>query len=228
MPATDTKEQNKSVNGGQKTTGPKTSVSRTWERLKGLPSFWMGAGAVASSLAAILGVAAWLFPSLQPQPPSAETWADLSNLAEGPHLTLDEYLQRPGVSATAKQDAENSLGGADRGRVGSVVFFDVEVKGYRGEPTHIVWSLYEEGTRKPVVGLTNQKAWPYSLIEPRSETRKLALETWVALPQERKGPFVLSLEMFGGEGEGRLDYEELTIHGQDAETPAKATTNSEA
>jgi hypothetical protein len=225
MPATDNKEQNKSLNDEQKTAVPKSTVSRIWQRLKGLPNFWKGVGAVVSTFAAILGVAAWLFPSLQPQPPSSETWADLSNLAEGPHLTLNEYLQRPGVPATDRQNAENLLGGEDKGKVGSVVFFDVEVKGYRGEPTHIVWSLYEEGTRKPVVGLTNQKAWPYSLIEPRSETRKLALETWVPLPRESKGPFVLSLEMFGGEGEGRLDYEEVTIQGQDAETPAKATTN---
>jgi hypothetical protein len=183
---------------------------------------------VVPCLAAFLGIVAWLFPSLQPQPPSSETWADLSNLAEGPHLTLTEYLQRPGVPATAKKDAENQLGGEDKERVGSIVTFNVEVQGYRGEPTHIVWSLYEEGTRKPVVGLTNQKAWPYSLIEPRSETRKLALETWVPVPLESKGPFVLSLEMFGGEGEGRLDYEEVTIHGQDTGTPGKVTTNPEA
>src|ERR687886_264635 len=107
MPATDNKEQKQSENDEQKTAVPKTPVSRTWERLKGLPNFWKGVGAVASSLAAILGVAAWLFPSLQPQPPSSETWADLTNLAEGPHLTLNEYLRRPGVPSTAKQDAES-------------------------------------------------------------------------------------------------------------------------
>jgi hypothetical protein len=33
----------------------------------------------------------------------------------------------------------------------------------------------------------------------------------VPFPRERKGPFVVGLEVFGGESEGRLEYKEVTI-----------------
>ena len=80
-------------------------------------------------------------------------------------------------------------------------------------------------TWKAISGLTNQKAWPYSLLAPKSQSRKLSLETWVPFPRESEGPVLASLELFGGEEEGRLDYEEVTISAQNEGKVAKASTN---
>lgn len=202
----------------------KPTVRKAWQWVKGVPTFWKGVGAVATTVATILGILPWVFPSLQPQPPSSETWAEITALREGPHLSLGEYIQRPGVGAEARRDAE-TLSEEDRERVGSILFFDVEATGYEGESIHAVWSLYEVDTGKAISGLTNQKAWPYSLLAPRSQSRKLSLETWVPFSREHEDPVLASLELFGGEEEGRLDYEEVTISAQNEGKAAKASTN---
>ena len=190
----------------------RSNVQKALDWFKDVPTFWKGVGVVASTVATILGILTFLFPSLQRQPPPSETWADLSDLKAGPSVSLEEYIQRPGVPTSARRDAETSVAEEDRKKVGRVVYFDLEAKGYQGEPIRIVWSLSEADTGKLIGGLTAQKAWPNSLIEPKSQSRKLALETWVPLPRERKGPFVVGLEVFGGgESEGRLEYEEVTI-----------------
>jgi hypothetical protein len=206
MPAIDNKKQ-KAVTDEQKTT-----VHRTWEWLKGLPSLWKGVVAVATGLAAVLGVVASLFPSWLPQPPSSETWAEITALREGPHISLEDFLQRPGIAPEAKTDAETILSAEQRDKVGSVVFFEVEATGYEGEPIHIVYSVYEANTDKAISELTKQPAWPNNSIEPKSEGRKLALETWVPFPREGEGPFLVSLHLYGDDpAEGRLDEEEVTI-----------------
>lgn len=179
-----------------------------------VPTLWKGIGAVATTVATILGILPWLFPSISPQPPPSEVWADLADPRAGPQMALAQYIQRPGVPAGARRDAQ-ALGGEAGERVGAVVYFDLSAEGYEGEPIRIVWSLSDADTGEPVAGLTNQKAWPNSLIEPQSRSRRLALETWVPLPRGHQGPFLVSLEAFGGEGEGRLDYEEVTVGPQD-------------
>jgi hypothetical protein len=160
MPATGDKEQ-KPVTDEQKSIFRK---SREW--FKGVPSVWKGVGAVVSTVATILSIWSWLFP-----PSSSETWAQITTLREGPHISLEEFIQRPGVDAEARTDAETILSAEQRDRVGSVAFFDVEATGYEGEPIHVRWSVYEANPGKAISDLTNQTAWPNPSIEPKSERR---------------------------------------------------------
>jgi len=191
----------------------KSIVQRTWQSFKDVPTLWKGVGAVATTLATILSILPWLDPSLQPQPPSSETWAALSNVKEGPHVRLREYIQRPRVPAERRRDAETMVSEEDKERVGSIVYFDLEAEGYEGEPIHIVWTLYEVDSGTLISsGLANQKAWPFSLIEPLSQSRGLELETWVPLPQGREEPFVVGLDVFGSETEGPLANEEVIVN----------------
>lgn len=169
-------------------------------------------GAMAGALAAVYGLAIALFPTLQPTQPSMEATATLSNLKVEPNITLGEYLGRPGVPAQAVEDATDRLSEEQRERAGSIVYFDVELRGFEGEPCFLRWSVYDAKSRKPVTGLTGQSAWPSDKIVPNHQVSRAVKETWVPFPQNGRGPFLIDLELYTiiDESEARLDSEEVT------------------
>src|SRR5215212_4917407 len=106
----------------------KSLVPRGWQWFKNVPPFWKGIGGLVTTIATILTIVAWLFPSLPPQPPSSETWVEVSKLEEGPHITLERFIQGGAVPEKAKRDADSLFSKEDRERIGSVIRFEVQAK----------------------------------------------------------------------------------------------------
>jgi hypothetical protein len=163
----------------------------------------------------IFTAAVWLFPSVQRPPPSPEGGATLSDLEVVHTVTLGEYLHWPGmpVEIRASQVSQER-----RQRLGNIIRFDLELKGFAEERVSLKWSVFDADTGKPVGGLIEQPAWPQNYVEPQSNVSKNQFETWVPFPVNRKGTmvegtFLVALEVYAIiEGsEVRMDSEEIKV-----------------
>jgi hypothetical protein len=193
---------------------PKPTLRARIQGLGRLKAWLIGLGAVAGALTTLLTLVFLLVPGWKPTGSPTEVRATLSNLQAEPDVTLREYLRRPGVPLKAGEDANNLLREEELDRVGSVIYFDVELKGFEGECCHAVWSMYDAKTKKLVSeGLTNQSAWPSDPLTSRSQVNSAPHTTWVPLPRDREGPFLVRLEIYTtvDGAEVRRDYEDVTI-----------------
>lgn len=178
----------------------------------------LAAGAVAGALATMVGLVFVLFPALQPPKTSAEATATLSNLEVDHNITLEDYLRRPGVPARAVADAASRLSQEQYERAGSIVYFDVELRGFEEERCFLRWSVYDAESNKPVAGLIGQSAWPSDIIVSHHQVSRAVKETWVPFPRDGEGAYLVDLELYTtvDEDEVRLDSEEVTTgaHGE--------------
>jgi len=156
-----------------------------------------------------------LFPSVRPPPPSKEGGATLSNLDVIRTVTLGEYLRWPGMPA---KNQGTRVSQEERQRLGTIIRFDLELKGFAGKRVSLKWSVIDADTGRPVGGLTEQPAWPQNYVKPQHIDSKNQFETWVPFPRNNNGTFLVTLEVYATiEGnEMRMDAEEVTIN-----TPAK-------
>lgn len=173
---------------------------------------------VGTAIGMLFTVVVWLFPSLQRLPPSEEGGATLSNLDVIDTVTLEEYLERPGMPVKVPASEISQLSQERRQRLGSIIWFDLELKGFAGKSVSLKWSVFNTDTGKPVGGLTEQPAWPWKSVQPQHNVSKNQYETWVPFPRNNKGTFLVILEVYATiEGnEKRIDAEEVKVT-----TPAK-------
>jgi hypothetical protein len=178
-----------------------------------------GVAAIGSAVSMMFTGAAWLFPSIKPPPPSVESEANLSNLEVVPNVTLGEYFQWPGMPA---KDVASRLSEEQLQRLGSIIYFDVELKGFAGERLALKWSVFDADTTRPIRGLTNQGAWPSNFVRPQHDVSRRQLETWVPFPQNGRGAFLVRLDVYAtlDGGEALLDSEEVEVSTLDNGTAA--------
>ncbi len=189
---------------------------KAWIQGIGSANRWiLGIGGVATALGAIFTLVFMLVPGLKPEP-SPGGKATLSDPRVVPNVTLREYLQRPGVPGKAVEDAASRSSEEELERVGSIIYYDVELVGLKGEDCYVRWSVYDANTGEPIEGLIDQRAWPVDLIRPLSQDNKTRQETWVPFPQYSQGPFLVSVELYTpvGETQVRRDSVEVTINTQ--------------
>lgn len=165
---------------------------------------------VGTAITMIFAAVAWLFPSIQPPPPSTEGGGTLSNLEVVSSVTLEEYLQYPGMPAKVRA---SELSQEQRQRLGNIIRFDLELKGFAGKRVSLKWSMFDAATGKPVDGLTEQPAWPQNYVRPQHNVSKNQFETWVPFPQNTEATFVVGLEVYSTiEGsQVRMDSEEVKV-----------------
>jgi hypothetical protein len=148
---------------------------------------------LVTAIGMLYAAVVWLFPSLQRPPPSLEGGVTLSNLDVGPIVTLGEYLRWPGMPAEVQV---SEVSEERRQRLGNIIRFDVELKGFAGERVYLGWSVFDADTGKPVSGLTEQPAWPSNYVEPQHDVSKTEVETWVPFPRNDKGTFLVTIESY--------------------------------
>ena len=172
---------------------------------------------LGTAIGMIFGAVAWFFPSVQPPPRSIEGGVTLSNLEVVPNVTLGEYLRWPGMPANVQ---ESHVSEEQRQRVGTIIRFDIELKGFARERVSLKWSVFDADTGNPIRGRTEQPAWPSNYVAPQHDVSKTQRETWVPFPRNGKGAYSVTLEAYAViEGsEIRLDSEEVKVNTPDART----------
>jgi hypothetical protein len=196
----------------ERTSRSMISQVKVWFKgLSRVKTLIVGLGGVAGALVAIYSLATLLFPALQPTPPSLVAKATLSNPEVIPNVTLGEYIQQSTI--VTEKNVASSLSDEQRQRLGSIIYFDVELRGYEGQRCDLRWSIYDADTKQPISGLTQQPAWPTAILVAHHQVSKSQWETWVPFPREGHGPFLVRLEIYTnvGEQEVRLDATEVTI-----------------
>jgi hypothetical protein len=130
-----------------------------------------------------------------------------------PNVTLGEYLQQLEQQDRLIKDSANSVSDEQRQRLGNIISFDVELKGFEGQLCYLRWSISDADTKEPINGLTQQPAWPTAKLVAHHQTSKSEWETWVPFPEHSRGPFLVRLEIYTTveEQEVRLDSTEVTI-----------------
>jgi hypothetical protein len=178
-------------------------LSRVWK--------WIG-GAVAF-LGTLLALLSYPFPGLQPAPPSLEATATVSNPEVISTATLGEYLQQVDMPNKDSVNLASRVSDEQRQRLGSIIRFDVELKGFEDRVCYLTWSIYDADTRQPISGLTQQPAWPTARLVAQHRVSKSERETWVPFPEHSRGPFLVRLELYTTieEQEVILDSTEVTL-----------------
>jgi hypothetical protein len=107
----------------------------------------------------------------------------------------------------------SELSQEQRQSLGSIIRFDLELKGFAGKLVSLKWSIFDAATGKPVEDLTEQPAWPQNHVRPQHNVSKNQFETWVPFPQNNEGTFVVGLEVYSTiEGsQVRMDSEEVKV-----------------
>ena len=190
-------------------------TAKAWiERIGRAKAWILGIGAVAGALTAILTFVFMLWPTLKPPEPSTEGRATLSNpQVFRDYVTLEEYLQRPERTELQVSELRNQRSEEQLERVGSIIYYDVELKGLKGQRCYLRWSVYEADTEQPIAGLVDRPAWPSAVIKSFSSDNRSRQETWVPYPQYSQGPFLVRLELYTGSNETQMrrDSAEVTI-----------------
>jgi hypothetical protein len=174
---------------------------------------------VAGGIVTVWSVIGIIFPSLLPLPRSMEGEGTLSNLkVVRSNETLGEYFQWPSMQGGQAEDEESRVSDDQLQRLGSIISFDITLKGFAGKTVAIRWSVFDADTGKPVSGLTEQPAWPSKYIEPQHDVSKTQRETWVPFPPNDKGTFSVQLEVWAWikGNEVLLDYKRVKVSTPDA------------
>jgi hypothetical protein len=205
------------INGDEQAPPEEPSHPKMWQLIGRLKDQYQKVGWVtkllvsaAGALATTLSIVAFFFPALQPTPPSSEAKANLSSPQVFPNVTLGEYIRQ---SRMPMKGAASSLSDEERQRLGNIVYFDVELKGFDGQLCYLRWSVYDADTKQPISGLTQQPAWPTTKLVAHHQKSKSRWETWVPMPREGRGPFLVNLEIYTnvGKQQVRLDATQVTI-----------------
>jgi hypothetical protein len=111
-------------------------------------------------------------------------------------MTLENYARS---SSDVPNDAKVEVSRKSqevRQRLGSVIRYTLELKGFAGEPVSLKYSVIHTDTGMPVPGLKQEPAWPQVTVKPQSKDSENQYETWVPFPQNNEGPYSVSLEVY--------------------------------
>ena len=166
---------------------------------------------VGTAIGMLFTVVAHLFPQ-----PKEEAGATLSDVRVIRTMTLEQYVRSspPDVTEEAKDEVLQKSQ-EERQRLGSVLQYTLELKGFAGERVSLKYSVIHTDTGMPVPGLREEKAWPQVAVTPQSKDSKNQYETWVPFPQSNEGPFSVRLEVYApsirGDERQRIEAKEVTM-----------------
>lgn len=178
--------------------GPRSGIKAWFSALNGprkvaavIVTIAGGVVTVGTAISMISGRVTGILSFLNPSP-SPEGSIQLSKLkVESNDVTLGQYLSWPNVPA---QDQRLKLSEEDRQRLGSVIDFDLNVKGFEDRTVYLKWTVFYANPMRTVDGLTKQPAWPSNQAQPQRRSSKRKFQTWVPFPRNDKGTFLVSLE----------------------------------
>jgi hypothetical protein len=194
MPKPATASRSKSRSGGKR-----RAVAPPPKPRRSLLALITQIGAVASAIAAILGLLFLFLPGLKPKGPPAQKRAEIGLLKVERPVTYEQYLERtnlPGGDYTK----------AYLRRPGVFVQFDVEIVGYEGVRLPLRWSLYDARSGSQV------RESESTTLRADAETDRATWHVWAALPHGR-GRYFLLIQLFDKRGVVPLDRAETESFG---------------
>jgi hypothetical protein len=167
---------------------------------------------VGTAIGMLFTVVAHLFP-----PPSIKekTGATLSDIHVKRTMTLENYIRSSADVPDKVKVQVSRKSQEDRQRLGSIIRYTLELKGYAGERVSLKYSVIHTDTGMPVPGLKQEPAWPQVTVIPQSKDSENQYETWVPFPQNNEGPYSVSLEVYAppirGDEKKRIEVAEVTM-----------------
>jgi hypothetical protein len=140
--------------------------------------------ALATAVAAIIGVVFTLSPNLKPEPLPPKRSAELSELALDPNARYSQYIDRLRVKRLRKSDFTPEK----LREQGAVVSFRVRMVGYKDEPLHLDWQLIDVSTGRE---LHEDRS---TVFIPSVNDDEATKDIWVAYPRQ-DGPFRLEIQL---------------------------------
>ena len=142
-------------------------------------------GVIAVALSAVLALVLALYTTLRPRPEILRATIDARSIEPG--VSLREYLKRTDIPS-------NSYTAGRLDQVGVVVYFTVEIQGFRGRVCPLSWSMYDADTngRLSEAWAVNQTAVRFV---PEARTDSAVSDLWAPVPG-RQGKFFIRLELF--------------------------------
>jgi hypothetical protein len=140
--------------------------------------------ALATAVAAIIGVVFIFSPDLKPEPLPAKRSAELSELTLDPSASYSEYIDRLRMTDLRKSDFTPEK----LREQGALVSFRVHVVGYKGERLPLDWQLINVSTGREVREMRS------TVMIPSVNDDQATKDIWVAHPRQR-GPFRLEIQL---------------------------------
>lgn len=134
----------------------------------------------------VTGLIFGLWPALRPEVPPATKGATLSNTTVD-HITFGQYLDRAAKSRSGYRRAQLD-------RLGVLVSFDVDIKGYRNKRLPLQWQLIDARTGDQIA------RWPDHFLTPEATEDQGRWPIWVAVPRGHARRFFVEVQLLDDRG----------------------------